>query len=99
MEIEVTQEDIDKGVSDISNECAVALALRRKFKTNRVVVLVNHAKTIRDNEHTLTFKVRDKLYKEKHIDKLDHVRNFILDFDRGVDVVIPFKFSLNLNNN
>ena len=32
--VEVTQEDIDKGIPEDCNHCAVALALKRKYKTD-----------------------------------------------------------------
>ena len=37
--IEVTQDDIDKGIVDC-NKCAIALALTREYKTNKVEVYV-----------------------------------------------------------
>ena len=38
--VEVTQEDIDKGVPEDCNNCAVALALKRKYKTDNVLVSI-----------------------------------------------------------
>ena len=38
--VEVTQEDIDKGVPEDCNHCAVALALKRKYKTDNVFVSI-----------------------------------------------------------
>ena len=38
--VEVTQEDIDKGVPEDCNHCAVALALKRKYKTDNVLVSI-----------------------------------------------------------
>ena len=38
--VEVTQEDIDKGIPEDCNNCAVALALKRKYKTDDVKVYV-----------------------------------------------------------
>ena len=37
--VEVTQEDIDKGIPEDCNNCAVALALKRKYKTDNVKYL------------------------------------------------------------
>ena len=38
--VEVTQEDIDKGIPEDCNNCAVALALKRKYKTDDVFVSI-----------------------------------------------------------
>ena len=38
--VEVTQEDIDKGIPEDCNNCAVALALKRKYKTDNVLVSI-----------------------------------------------------------
>ncbi len=38
--VEVTQEDIDKGIPEDCNHCAVALALKRKYKTDDVFVSI-----------------------------------------------------------
>ena len=38
--VEVTQEDIDKGIPSDCNYCAVALALKRKYKTDDVSVSI-----------------------------------------------------------
>ena len=38
--VEVTQEDIDKGIPEDCNNCAVALALKRKYKTDNVFVSI-----------------------------------------------------------
>ena len=38
--VEVTQEDIDKGIPSDCNNCAVALALKRKYKTDNVFVSI-----------------------------------------------------------
>ena len=38
--VEVTQEDIDKGIPNDCNNCAVALALKRKYKTDAVSVRI-----------------------------------------------------------
>ena len=38
--VEVTQEDIDKGIPEDCNHCAVALALKRKCKTDDVKVYI-----------------------------------------------------------
>ena len=38
--VEVTQEDIDKGIPEDCNHCAVALALKRKYKTDNVFVSI-----------------------------------------------------------
>ena len=38
--VKVTQEDIDKGIPEDCNNCAVALALKRKYKTDNVFVSI-----------------------------------------------------------
>jgi hypothetical protein len=38
--INITQDDIDKGVPNDCNRCAVALALKREYKTDDVEVLI-----------------------------------------------------------
>ena len=40
IKVEVTQEDIDKGIPSDCNNCAVALALKRKYKTDAVSVRI-----------------------------------------------------------
>jgi hypothetical protein len=67
VKVEVTQEDIDKGVPEDCEYCAVALALKRKYKTDDVKV------SIPDDYVLLTVNGKELNIRSNH-------ENDILDF-------------------
>ena len=91
--IEVTQDDIDKGIVDC-NKCAIALALRREYKTNKVEVWVEGGDPIlRVNDDDLnidSFMESDVL---DFIDLYDSYNKFDNDY-KGREHKIPKPFTL-----
>lgn len=84
--INVIEKDIVEGQSGCGLSCAIALAVRRKFKTNDVQVYVDYEDE--DNDKYSTFiTVKDK----KFIVNDPNVYFFIDDFDYGFDVK-PIEF-------
>ena len=95
MKINVSQKDIDKGIGGDGNECPIALAVRRAFKTDDVLVSVD-CEEDEDTEY-MFFRINTKDYYEKYIDKYEHILNFIHWFDNGLtghDGCEPFKFNI-----
>jgi hypothetical protein len=81
MTINVTQEDIDKGVRRISDCCPVALSL---FRLGYTGITVEHDEVFLTTEH------------DDYVFALpDTVAEFIRDFDRR-DEVSPFSFELEI---
>jgi hypothetical protein len=78
MKINVTKQDINKGIPDDCQECAISQSLKRHFKTNDVCTSYNLVK-----EKTF-LEVNGKVYNiKKSDDKL--VGDFIDKFDNYVD--------------
>ena len=97
--VEVTQEDIDKGVPEDCNNCAVALALKRKYKTDNVFV------SIPDTDYLLLTVNGDELNMRRN-DEND-ILNFIDVFDKQYNYTTteeeydrkkpePFEFEVNV---
>ena len=98
MKVKVSQKDIDKGVCGDGNECPIALAVKRTLKTDDVLVAVDCDEEDEDIEY-MFFRIADKDYHEKCIDKYEHILNFIHWFDNGLighDGCEPFEFELNI---
>jgi len=93
MKINVSQKDIDNGKGGDGRECPIALAVRRAFKTDDVLVAVDHED---DDDKYMFFRIDDtEEYGEKYIDKYEHILNFIYWFDNGLwDCATPFKFKI-----
>jgi hypothetical protein len=72
--INITQDDIDKGVPNDCNRCAVALALKREYKTDDVEVL------IQDGSYVLLCIGKNELNISSYMD--NDVLDFIDLFDR-----------------
>lgn len=86
--INVIEKDIVEGQSGCGLSCAIALAVRRKFKTNDVQVYVDYEDE--DNNKYSTFiTVKDK----KFIVNDPNVYSFIDEFDYGLDVE-PIQFNM-----
>ena len=93
MKINVSKKDIDNGIGGDGNECPIALAVRRAFKTDDVLVAID----CEEDEDTsyMFFRINDKDYHEKYIDKYEHILNFIDWFDNGLwSCTTPFKFNI-----
>ena len=92
--IEVTQDDIDNGKPGECNSCAIALALRREYKTNKVEVWVEGGDPIlRVNDDDLnidSFMESDVL---DFIDLYDSYNKFDNDY-KGREHKIPKPFTL-----
>ena len=97
--VEVTQEDIDKGIPEDCNNCAVALALKRKYKTDNVFV------SIPDTDYLLLTVNGDELNMRRN-DEND-ILNFIDVFDKQYNYTTteeeydrkkpePFEFEVNV---
>ena len=96
--VEVTQEDIDKGVPEDCEHCAVALALKRKYKTDDVKV------SIPDDYVLLTVNGKELNIRSNHE---NDILDFIDIFDRQYadcsdeeykmrEIPKPFEFEVNL---
>ena len=96
--VEVTQEDIDKGIPEDCNNCAVALALKRKYKTDNVFV------SIPDDYVLLTVNGEELNIRSNHendildfIDVFDKQYNFTTteedDYRKKPE---PFEFEVNV---
>ena len=72
--INITQDDIDKGVQCDSNKCAIALALKREYKTDDVEVL------IQDGSYVSLCISKNELNISSYMD--NDVLDFIDLFDR-----------------
>ena len=96
--VEVTQEDIDKGIPEDCNNCAVALALKRKYKTDNVFV------SIPDDYVLLTVNGEELNIRSNHendildfIDVFDKQYNYTTteeEYDRKKPE--PFEFEVNV---
>ena len=96
MKVNVRQKDIDKGVQGCPQSCALALAVRRAFKTSDVAVYYD-ASLIDEDIKELLIRVNKEFYNEPYIDKYEHLDNFIHWFDDGIlgeDGCEPFKFEI-----
>ena len=93
--IDVTQDDIDKGIVDC-NKCAIALALRREYKTKNVEVWIEGGDPIlRVNDDDLnidSFMESDVL---DFIDLYDSYNKFDNDY-KGREHKIPKPFTLEI---
>ena len=92
--VEVTQEDIDKGIPSDCNNCAVALALKRKYKTDNVLV------SIPDDYVLLTVNGEDLNIRYNYE---NDILNFIDAFDKQYNYENPkehkpkpFEFEVNV---
>ena len=101
MKVNVSQEDIDKGVRGSEDSCPLALATRRAFNTHNVAVFYNDSGDEDDVRPTsMRIRVDNEYYSQKEIDMYEHCDNFIHWFDDGHDSVdgeiccTPFKFNI-----
>ena len=98
VKVEVTQEDINNGIPEDCNNCAVALALKRKYKTDNVFV------SIPDDYVLLTVNGEELNIRSNHekdildfIDVFDKEYNYTTteeEYDRKKPK--PFEFEVNL---
>ena len=96
MKVNVKQKDIDEGVEGCPQSCALALAVRRAFKTSDVAVYYD-ASLIDEDIKELFIRVDKEYYNEPYLDKYEHLGNFINWFDNGIlgeDGCEPFKFEI-----
>ena len=89
MRIKVKQKDIDKGQAENIKCCAIALALRRAFKTDMVEVKTD------DQTNKVILQIDDNEYDHDCISKSDHIISFMSKFDIGEEVK-PFEFELSI---
>ena len=72
MKVKVSWKDINNGTPNDANNCAVACALMRKFKTTNVAVFYDRLYCDNDrDEGELVLKVGLECYDKNHIDKTD----------------------------
>ena len=102
MKVNVKQKDIDNGIGGDDNKCALALAVKRAFNkgvdtTDVAVYYDRHCCDNDRDEGKLVLRVDTEYYDKNHIDKYDHLNNFIDWFDNGMfgeDGCEPFKFNI-----
>ena len=97
--VEVTQEDINKGIPSDCNYCAVALALKRKYKTDDVKVYV-------PDDYYISLRVNGKelnIRSNHENDILDFIDIVDIDYSdcteeeyKGRYIPQPFEFEVNL---
>ena len=96
--VEVTQEDIDKGIPEDCNHCAVALALKRKYKTDDVKVYIpDDYISLRVNGEELNIRSNHENDILDFIDVFDKQYNFTTteeEYDRKKPE--PFEFEVNV---
>ena len=95
MKIEITQNDIDKGIGGSCSHCAIAISLKRHFKTENVSVAMPEGEATE-------IKINKKVVKINEEDQ-ENVNEFIIDFDNfrdyknlGMDMSKPEPFSFEL---
>ena len=88
--IDITQDDIINGVQGDCEKCAIALALKREYKTNNVKVLVH------DDTSTPILSIGSK---ELSIKYENDVLDFIDCYDNmdDMDIPSPKPFTLQIN--
>jgi len=88
--IEVTQDDIDNGKPGECNSCAIALALRREYKTDRVDVGIDDYSLPYLMVNTNPFEVKTK-WKDLNINSFmeSDVLDFIDCFDNQNNMYYP----------
>ena len=97
MKVNVSWKDINNGIPHDQENCAVACALMRKFKTTDVSVYYDRLYCDNDRDKgELTLKVGVEYYDKNHIDKEDLtlLEEFISDYDTDGQSVSPFKFNI-----
>ena len=102
MKINVTKEDINKGIPDNCNECAISVALKRHFKTSDVHTgydVVKQKPSIEVNGKKYNIKESDESFVGDFIDKFDNYVDFKYLLDDGFVVdkdLIPKPFSFEI---
>ena len=98
MIVKVSQKDIDKGIQHDPQNCAIACALMRKFKTSDVSVYYDrHCCDNDDDEGELTLRVGTEYYDKNYVDEVEHINNFMSWFDNNeTDDCKPFQFKIDL---
>ena len=101
MKVNVSWKDIDNGIGGDDNKCALALAVKRAFNkgvdTTDVAVYYDNDIEEDEDKKILLIRVDNEYYSHSHIDKYDHLNNFIDWFDNGMlgeDGCEPFKFEI-----
>ena len=97
MKVNVSWKDINNGIPNDQENCAVACALMRKFKTSDVSIYYDRLYCDNDrDEGELVLKVGLECYDKNHIDKadLEELGEFISDYDTDGQSVSPFKFNI-----
>lgn len=91
MQIQITQKNIYEGEGGCGLSCAVALAVRDKFKTNDVHVSITHEDDDK-KQYQVGIQVKDKHF----VSNDPNVYYFISDFDMGgAGAVKPMQFTIN----
>ena len=97
MKINVNWKDINNGIPYDPENCAVACALMRKFKTTDVRVYYDRLYCDNDrDEGELVLRVGTECYDKNYIDKEDLtlLDEFISDYDTDSQAVVPIKFNI-----
>ena len=97
MKVNVSWKDINNGIPNDQENCAVACALMRKFKTTDVGVYYDRLSCDNDrDEGELVLRVGVEYYDKNHIDKEDLplLEEFISDYDTDGQSVSPIKFNM-----
>ena len=96
--VEVTQEDIDKGIPEDCNNCAVALALKRKYKTDDVSVSIPDDYVlikVRGEELNIKYNYENDILDFIDIFDRDY-SNYSIEEYKGRYLPQPFEFEVNV---
>ena len=96
--VEVTQEDIDKGIPEDCNNCAVALALKRKYKTDNVFVSIPDDYVlikVRGEELNIKYNYENDILDFIDIFDRDY-SNYSIEEYKGRYLPQPFEFEVNV---
>ena len=96
--VEVTQEDIDKGIPSDCQNCAVALALKRKYKTDDVSVSIPDDYVlikVRGEELNIKYNYENDILDFIDIFDRDY-SNYSIEEYKGRYLPQPFEFEVNV---
>ena len=96
--VEVTQEDIDKGMPESCSNCAVALALKRKYKTDDVSVSIPDDYVlikVRGEELNIKYNYENDILDFIDIFDRDY-SNYSIEEYKGRYLPQPFEFEVNV---
>mgnify|MGYP003645660284 FL=1 len=103
MKVNVSWKDINNGIPNDQENCAVACALMRKFKTTDVSIYYdghycdnNKHETVGRDGGRLTLRVGADYYDTNYIDNIELLEEFVSDYDTDGQSVSPITFNMDI---